>query len=110
MIRTIDLLEYRERTLIQRLHPSVLTAGLIKVGEITKTAGNVGMIRAEGFLQDPERALVQRLGFFVLRLRYVGRSESVEAECYTEMLRPKDFFRVAFSLNRLGSLYMAQAQ
>ena len=64
----------------------------MKLGEVIEASGNIGVIRAQGFYQNRQRALREWLGFRVAALGIIEHGEIIEAFGNIGVIRAQGFF------------------
>ena len=70
----------------------VLALGIVEQRQVVETVRHIGMLGAEGFFADLQRALIQRLGSGILALGFVEQRQVVEAGRDIGMLGADGFF------------------
>ncbi len=68
MLGPVDLLEDRQRPLVERLSLGVVALGSVELRQVVEALGHIRVLGSEGLLPDRQRAFVERLGLRVVAL------------------------------------------
>ena len=104
MLGAERLLADRERALKERLGLGVAAGGLVEIGQIAETIGDLRVLRAESLLVDSEGALEERLGLTVTAGGLVETGQVIEPGGEVGVLQPQRLLadRERTRIERLG--------